>query len=512
MVERKRGTSTSNFGVGKRESHDASAFYERFAAPAISKDDTVLDPAAVDAAIGDPIKVGDSARMDDVPTGSVALVVTSPPYFAGKQYEEELGRDGVPASYGEYIDMLEAVFTECVRVLEPGGRIAVNVANLGRKPYRSLSADVIQILQDRLHLLLRGEVVWQKQEGSSGNCAWGSFRSPGNPTIRDLTERVVVASKGRFDRALNQREREAAGLPSRPTINADRFMAATTDVWSIPPESARRVGHPAPFPSELPEWLIELYTYEGELVLDPFLGSGSTAVAAQRTGRRFVGYDLDPSYVALARDRIKVADERQREKVALDAEPAEPPVAEVAETELALGDDFQARARVEGKAAQGLAEQVLTEAGFTITGHNVRLRGLGLTMNFRAIDAEHPDPREWLFDVSGAFSSPRGGFRRTDTIWKSLGRAHVIANQTAYAGVPLVFLTTHLPVPGSDGERALLAAGPNAFFDAVAMQTAEGFRRLRHYASGGFGGGQRAPLPGFWTDEALERWIPPVDR
>ena len=87
------------------------------------------------------------------------------------------------------------------------------MANLGRKPYRSLSADVIRILQDDLGLLLRGEVVWQKGEGATGSCAWGSFRSAANPVLRDLTERVVVASKGRFDRARSVAQREAEGLP-----------------------------------------------------------------------------------------------------------------------------------------------------------------------------------------------------------------------------------------------------------------------------------------------------------
>ena len=108
--------------------------------------------------------------------------------------------------------------------------------------------------------------------------------------VRDITERVVIASKGRFDRAKGRPERERSGLPSESTIDADEFMAATLDVWDIPPESARRVGHPAPFPVELPQRLIELYTYRDDLVLDPFLGSGSTAVAAARTGRRWAGY------------------------------------------------------------------------------------------------------------------------------------------------------------------------------------------------------------------------------
>ena len=151
-MPRRQPTATSNFGAGRRESHDATAFYERFEAPTLSGDDAVVEPYE----IAEPFVNGDARHMDAVVDGSVALVVTSPPYFAGKQYEEELERDGVPSSYVEYLQLLTDVFAECARKLEPGGRIAVNVANLGRKPYRSLAADVIRILQDDLHLLLRG--------------------------------------------------------------------------------------------------------------------------------------------------------------------------------------------------------------------------------------------------------------------------------------------------------------------------------------------------------------------
>ena len=134
-----------------RESHDSTPFYERFRAPELSDDEYVPSPVPV----SEPFVHGDARHMDRITDGSVALVVTSPPYFAGKEYEEELEREGVPSSYLDYLEMLTDVFAECVRKLEPGGRIAVNVANLGRKPYRSLSADVIRILEHDLGLLLR---------------------------------------------------------------------------------------------------------------------------------------------------------------------------------------------------------------------------------------------------------------------------------------------------------------------------------------------------------------------
>jgi DNA modification methylase len=462
------GTSTSNFGVGKRESHDASAFYERFEAPTVSGDDDVPAPYE----ISEHFVEGDARHMDTVLDNSVALVVTSPPYFAGKQYEEELEREGVPSSYLEYLDMLRGVFTECVRKLEPGGRIAVNVANLGRKPYRSLSADVIRILQDDLKLLLRGEVIWRKGEGAAGNCAWGSFRMAANPVVRDITERVVIASKGRFDRAKGRPERELVGLPSESTIGADEFMAATLDVWDIPPESARRVSHPAPFPVELPERLIRLYTYTDDLVLDPFMGSGSTLVAAARLDRRYVGYDLDPTYVDIA--RLRVRDEGETAPVRLEPETAAPELD--ADSDSA---DFQARASREGKAAQALAEDLLNTTGFTIVAKNQRVRGTGVVINFIATDAADV---EWYFDVSGAFTSTRGGLLRTDTVWKSLGRAQALAR----AGKsPIVFLTSHLPNKGSEGDIALRSALDDIVFDAIEMRSSEGYERLRKYAAGG---------------------------
>jgi site-specific DNA-methyltransferase (adenine-specific) len=301
MVRQRTATATSQFGSGKRESHDSTPFYERFAPPFISSEERVEEPAARDV-----IFEGDAREITDeqVADRSVALLVTSPPYFAGKEYEIDLAAGHVPSSYVDYLEMLRDVFSVCLRKLEPGGRMAINVANLGRKPYRSLSADVISILQDDLGMLMRGEIIWQKARGAGGSCAWGSFRSPQNPVLRDVTERVIVASKGRFDRALNRARRQAEGLPHQPTIPTEEFLEATIDIWEIASESARKVGHPAPFPVALPRRLIELYTYKGDLVLDPFMGSGSTAVAAARSGRHYVGIETEPEYVELARTRL----------------------------------------------------------------------------------------------------------------------------------------------------------------------------------------------------------------
>lgn len=431
----RKATATSSFGVSRRESHDSTAFYDRFPMPTVSSDDTIATPKLVDEII-----VGDARVMTDVLDNSVALVVTSPPYYAGKAYEEDIGNGVVPASYRDYLRMLTEVFEECVRVLEPGGRIAVNVANLGRRPYRSLSADVIGILQDDLGLLLRGEIIWAKAQGASGSCAWGSFQQPTNPVLRDLTERIIVASKGRFDRAVPRRERERDGLPATATITRDEFMDFTTDVWDFPSESASRIGHPAPYPVELPARLIDLYTYRGDLVLDPFMGSGTTAVAALGSGRRFLGYDTEAAYVGAARERV----------AALRAEMDEAPrSAEDDSRSASLTAAF-----ADGTKAHDVARALLNRAGFTDLAEGVRLPS-GIDVTFTATDAHG---RRCHIELAGGFSSSRPGLRRTDILWRTIAKASVI--HAASAGDPahqprVIVLTTDLPAAKSPAAKAL---------------------------------------------------------
>ena len=466
MSERRR-TSTSNFGVSGRESHDASGFYDRFRQPELSDDTTLLDPTPV----AEPFVVGDARDMASVADGSVALVVTSPPYFAGKAYEEELAAEGIPASYLEYLEMLTEVFAECVRTLEPGGRIAVNVANLGRRPYRSLAADVTRILEHDLGLLLRGEIIWQKGEGASGSCAWGSYRSASNPVLRDLTERIVIASKGRFDRALPVAKRAARDLPSESTVMTDEFLSMTLDVWSIPPESARRVGHPAPFPVELPEQLIRLYTFEGDLVLDPFMGSGSTMVAAARLDRRYVGYDLDPDYVALARERVTT------------------------EAERTPSSQRRAAALAEGPGATALAGAALEEAGFRVTGTDVKIPKSSISVAFTAEDALGGS---WVVEVGGAFLSRRGGLSRPDTALRSLGRLAAVRGRLG-PDVRLLLLTTEVPEASHEADQVLRSAGPNLVTDVIDVFDDDAMARLAHYAGGG------GPAHGWWTEADIAR-------
>jgi DNA modification methylase len=446
-AQRRRATSTSAFGVSRRENHDASGFYGRFPAPMLSADDTVEPPGVVDQ-----IYVGDARSMDRVRPSSVALVVTSPPYFAGKAYEAELGEGHIPATYVEYLTMLEDVFAECVEKLEAGGRIAVNVANLGRKPYRSLSADVIGILQDRLGLLLRGEVIWRKARGAGANCAWGSFKTPANPVLRDLTERVVIASKGRFDRARKGPVRVKQGLPSVATTTADEFMDATLDVWELAPESATRVGHPAPFPVELPQRLIDLYTFEGDVVLDPFMGSGTTAIAAVRAGRRYLGYDTDEAYVKAARERAAV----EVARVQANPGPARPDKAATA------------------------AGDALAAAGFSLADPKATKRRRfagGIGVDWIATDARGG---EWLVLVAGATTVVRTGLRRSDVLFRTLGEAAVLTT----AGHRVLVLTTDLPARGSAPLAAVAAARGVTLVDALELGATGVAPRLAAYAAG----------------------------
>ena len=288
-MARQSKTQTSGFGSKGRISHDSSHFYNsRLYDQDLAEDVSVpYVENSVPSEFLDQIISASSEDMHHLPDSCVHLMITSPPYNARKDYDEDLTL--------EYLALLERVCRETYRILVPGGRACINIANLGRKPYIPLNAFIAQMMI-KLGFLMRGEIIWDKGTSVGSSTAWGSWMSASNPTLRDVHEYILVFSKGRF-------KREKQGR--KPTIERDEFLELTKSVWQFPTESATRVGHPAPFPIELPRRLIELYTFKGEVILDPFMGSGTTALAALETNRHYVGYELIESYVKIAIERLR---------------------------------------------------------------------------------------------------------------------------------------------------------------------------------------------------------------
>lgn len=290
----KRGTETSDFGTPGRISHDSSRFYQSRLYEGLLADEPeefLEQPLPHD--MRNRLFHKSSEAMDELPDHSVHLMITSPPYNVQKQYDEDLNLD-------EYLSLLKRVLGETYRVLVTGGRACVNLANLGRKPYLPLHSFVVHTMLE-LGYLMRGEIIWDKGSSASPSTAWGSWMSASNPVLRDVHEYILVFCKDSFSRPSADRE---------STIERDDFLELTKSVWAFPAVSAKQIGHPAPFPEELPRRLIQLYTFEGDVVLDPFCGSGTTCLAAHRSGRDYVGYDTERSYIKLAESRLAEAESR----------------------------------------------------------------------------------------------------------------------------------------------------------------------------------------------------------
>lgn len=285
----RKGSKTSAFGTTARISHDSSAYYRsRLYAELPTRAEHAPQPDnEFPVEYENRILLGSSEQMRELPDNSVHLMVTSPPYNVTKEYDADLSLD-------EYLALLGKVFAETYRVLVDGGRACVNVANVGRKPYIPLSDYVSRLMLD-IGFQMRGEIIWHKRAGAGVSMAWGSWQSASNPVLRDVHEYILVFSKGSFSRDKGEKA---------DTITKKQFLQWTKSVWTMNPESAKKVGHPAPFPIELPYRLIQLYTFKGDVVLDPFIGSGTTAIAALQAGRKYVGYETNPDYVKLAERRI----------------------------------------------------------------------------------------------------------------------------------------------------------------------------------------------------------------
>lgn len=292
MSIKRKHTSTSPFGSPGRRSHDASRFYGgRLYQDQPQEQPVEFSENRLPEGILDQIYCHSAESMAELPDHSIHVMVTSPPYNARKDYDADL-------SLEEYLAFLERVWGEVKRVLVPGGRACINIANLGRRPYIPLHTWVIDSML-RLGFLMRGEIIWNKAASASPSTAWGSWKSPTNPTLRDVHEYILVFSKNGFKRDNPQRREK--------TISDEQFLEYTKSVWTFPAESASKIGHPAPFPIELPYRLIQLYSFKDEVILDPFMGSGQTAIAALKSERHFIGYEINPEYAGLAETRIQSA-------------------------------------------------------------------------------------------------------------------------------------------------------------------------------------------------------------
>lgn len=281
-------SQTTSFGTTARAGHDSSAFYDRKMYKGVSRHSSRKDCSGETPIKTNVIYHGDARKMEHLPDQSVHLMITSPPYNVGKDYDQDLSMD-------EYKSLLHDVLQETYRVLVEGGRACVNIANVGRTPYLPLHLYVLEIAL-KLGFFMRGEIIWDKGASAGSSCAWGSWRSASNPVLRDVHEYILVFCKNTFKRHPAKQN----------SIGRDEFLETTKSVWKFPATSAKKWKHAAPFPIELPSRLIHLYSFVDDIILDPFLGSGTTVDAANRLNRRYVGYEINKEYADLARNRLKV--------------------------------------------------------------------------------------------------------------------------------------------------------------------------------------------------------------
>lgn len=287
-----KGTKTSSFGTKGRVAHDSSKFYNSKLYKEIKNNNSDIIVNEFPNELLNTIIASSCENMKDIPNNSLHLMITSPPYNVSKEYDDDL-------SLNEYLNLLKNCFTETYRVLVDGGRACINIANIGRKPYIPLS-DYVSKIMIEIGFNMRGEIIWNKSAGAGISTAWGSFQSASNPILRDVHEYILIFSKGNYKRERDKEEKELR----KDNITKEEFIEWTKSVWTMNTESAKRIGHPAPFPEELPNRLIKLFSFTNDIVIDPFMGSGTTAIAAIKNNRNFVGYEINKEYINLANNRI----------------------------------------------------------------------------------------------------------------------------------------------------------------------------------------------------------------
>lgn len=236
--------------------------------------------------------VGDSEEvLRALPSNCIDLVFTSPPYNFGLGYDT--GEDGV--DWERYFKKLFSVFDECIRVLKYGGRIIVNIQPLFSDYIPSHHVISHYFMKEKL--IWKGEILWEKHNYNCKYTAWGSWKSPGNPYLKYTWEFLEVFAKG---------DLKKEGSREKADITADEFKKWVVAKWSIAPErQMARFDHPAMFPEELVMRALKLFSFEGDVVLDPFNGAGTTCVAAKKLNRNYLGIDISQKYCETAERRLK---------------------------------------------------------------------------------------------------------------------------------------------------------------------------------------------------------------
>ena len=251
----------------------------------------------------------DARDMSELKNESVHLVITSPPYYDLKEYNSNNNHKnqlGSPDSYEKYLESLNSVWKECIRVLCPDGKLCINImpiflsgdeTKFNRRVTRTVIADIERFLESTGEMYLHSLYIWDKRKVARFS-SFGSYPFPPNIFSTMPYEWIIVfAKRGKreFDKSMKAKSKITTKEWQDWAINS---------IWEMQPAKAKSIGHPAPFPDELPKRLIKLYSFVGDTVLDPFLGSGTTAVVAQRLDRNAVGYDVNPDYIKLAKERL----------------------------------------------------------------------------------------------------------------------------------------------------------------------------------------------------------------
>lgn len=238
------------------------------------------------------IITGDSLYvLKKYPDNIIDLIFTSPPYNFGIKYDKY--KDDV--DWKDYFSFLYSIFDECIRVLKHGGRLLVNI-----RPNYCNGIPTHHILSNYFlnkGLLWKGEIIWEKNHYGCSHTAWGSWKSPSNPYLKTSWEFILVYCKGSLCHS---------GDKNLIDITSEEFKSWTYARWNIPPETKmNEYGHPAMFPEKLVERAIKLFSFKGDIVLDPFNGVGTTCVVAHKLGRKYIGIDISEEYCRIAEKRIK---------------------------------------------------------------------------------------------------------------------------------------------------------------------------------------------------------------